>query len=847
MNKRHSAELAALKRVSFIQREARQESDGEEELGEEERAAAANEEWEKVAAGNEAKGLEGLDVVELRQLVDTFRSGHEGGQLTQEEFLAAYRRLAKGAKNVTDADLSRLFMRIDADESGVIDWEEFSEYFSAVIQHDSKESWERSREFRHAYEPVRRQQKGVYHRGRITRILRHPEMDRYFTAAEDGAVKAWNATTLDHEQTVHNGTACCTDMCILPKRDLLAVSTVPNLISLYQARTGRLRRTLKGKRPYHPEQGGAERTTRREFRLAMPTPQATFFGLPTAGLEGTRAMQMMKCRQNNLLQRMWAAEKNVQEFNCTLVPEMTETPYCLGCYAAPDEPELLLVGLQGGQIQVYNVDEALSDDRTGDWRREQVTQWRPLLKHQVHADTVTSVRTLQDRECVITSGMDSHIHVVQLERGTKLRTLKGCPGGTGRIEPVQRHQKGVVSVDYSAELKMLVSVGMERHVLVWNPFVQQPLASLHGHTGRVLSAIFNTADNQILTLSLDRVVRVWDVRTYRVIQQEKDPSWAIAGLPGTLFFDSKREAVITGSNKLNLRPMVRAVDKNILSDSERDWRHKREVVACIYNPKFDQVLSADARSVKVWECATQTLVMEFAVEQGVIALSFDLGGRRLVIACADGGLQLWNYGSAQMLKTMLPETPERPVQGTGLNAAGVVYAMKADAGHNLRLIIAAGSESARFYRDDGVAVAPAWLTVPLGGVGGATAMVFCDPARLAFGTASGGLAVLHLGNIYAHPRCRLATPLPSDSERCGHFALLRGPLHPPVSDVVADHDLKYQEARSRRYEEEAAEEEGGRALSLRRRSSAAPSPREVTAGVASSLQVLAKRAGAGGW
>eukprot|EP01062_Namystynia_karyoxenos_P031916 TRINITY_DN2361_c1_g3_i2.p1 TRINITY_DN2361_c1_g3~~TRINITY_DN2361_c1_g3_i2.p1 ORF type:complete len:2603 (+),score=831.83 TRINITY_DN2361_c1_g3_i2:919-8727(+) len=558
---------------------------------------------------------------------------------------------------------------------------------------------------------------------------------------------------------------------------------------------------------------------------------------------------MMQCRQNNFVQRMWAAEKHTETFNCTLVPAMTCTPHALGCYAAPNSPELLLMGMEDGAMHVYGVDD---DAGAADWRRQRSALWEPVYLHNVHNGAITTVRTLQDRECVITGGADSHIHVVHFERGTKLRTLRGVPDGSaGRFEPIPRHQRGVVALDYSPDLKMLVSVGMERHVLVWNPFVLKPLASLHGHTGRVLSAIFNTADNQIITLSLDRVVRVWDVRTYRVVQQEKDPPWTMSGQPGALYFDRKREAVVVGSNRLYVRPMNRAVDRTLVMDP-RESRHRAEVVAVVYNDKFDQVLSADPSTVKVWDCVTRNLVMEFKVADGIVGLTFDHGGRRLVIACANGALQLWNYGNAQPLKHMLPRLGPGADGGSrtavGLNDAGTVYATKTDAGHPVRLIIAAGCRSARFYKDDGVAEAPAWLAVPLDGIGGATAMAFAEPARLVFGTGNGELAVLHLGNIYAHPRCRSAIPLPAESGYRGHCALLHGELHPPVSDLVQEQDEQYQAA------VEAAEGvPAAAAASIQRRPENLPYRRssatedQGAAGVANSLSTLARRVEALVW
>ena len=69
------------------------------------------------------------------------------------------------------------------------------------------------------------------------------------------------------------------------------------------------------------------------------------------------------------------------------------------------------------------------------------------------------------------------------------------------------HSKGVYAIDWSPRYKFIVSCGMDRNVLLWNPFSVKSVGQLQGHTTSVVDLLVNEPDNQIITLGLDKCIK----------------------------------------------------------------------------------------------------------------------------------------------------------------------------------------------------------------------------------------------------------------------------------------------------------------------------------------------------
>lgn len=91
-----------------------------------------------------------------------------------------------------------------------------------------------------------------------------------------------------------------------------------------------------------------------------------------------------------------------------------------------------------------------------------------------------------------------------------------------RQDPVRKryvgHSQGVYSFDYCIGYKLMVSCGSSRRISVWDPFRCREVNALSGHAAAVQQVVVNDDANQIVSLAVDKTIKIWDVRTFRCTQ-----------------------------------------------------------------------------------------------------------------------------------------------------------------------------------------------------------------------------------------------------------------------------------------------------------------------------------------
>lgn len=125
----------------------------------------------------------------------------QGGSLDMEEFLEAFGGVL--GENLTTTQLIHLFMKIDANSDGSVDWDEFTQFMLLENQAAADMS-DRSFAVRYMEQDPRLcdpNPKSVHHRDMIEQILligKGTQQEKLVTSARDGTVRVWNASTLAH-------------------------------------------------------------------------------------------------------------------------------------------------------------------------------------------------------------------------------------------------------------------------------------------------------------------------------------------------------------------------------------------------------------------------------------------------------------------------------------------------------------------------------------------------------------------------------------------------------------------------------------------------------------------------
>ena len=111
-------------------------------------------------------------------------------------------------------------------------------------------------------------------------------------------------------------------------------------------------------------------------------------------------------------------------------------------------------------------------------------------------------------EKLITCSDDKTLRVVDFETGSYERVLEG-------------HGSDVTSVDWHPYLSLIASGGKDRIVKIWDAKSGLETCSLYSHTNSIAKIRFSEDGKYMLSCGRDQMLRLFDVRTMRVIMQYK--------------------------------------------------------------------------------------------------------------------------------------------------------------------------------------------------------------------------------------------------------------------------------------------------------------------------------------
>ncbi|MES1910211.1 MAG: hypothetical protein MHM6MM_002849, partial [Cercozoa sp. M6MM] len=347
--------------------------------------------------------------------------------------------------------------------------------------------------------------------------------------------------------------------------------------------------------------------------------------------------------------------------------------------------ELLVCGDARGHVSAYEVS---SKERLADQRVH--TQ---SLRRLLHLRGTTSGNT-----SVLTASMDGSMALLDTARELAVqRTFVG-------------HTRGVCHIAHSATHRVVVSSALDAKLLLWDTFVPRTIGTLQG-TPPVMPVAVATHDtsHQISAAYADGKVRVWDLRTWKLLQTSEcnpgDEHLTAA------CYDRKRSRFLTAGGRIRAwtieRP-VRAVriredfaHKTGCSDAKR--RKQRTVVshtalvATLFSKQFATVLTVTAdERVTLWNLWTGRRTFEFRTTHGAALTTacLDANGRRL-LTCDVRGCRNKRKGATQKTLPSISLVMHVP---HSFNS--VLLASRGTSAHFLRLPDPAAELSARQKQDD---------------------------------------------------------------------------------------------------------------------------------------------------
>lgn len=522
----------------------------------------------------------------------------QGGALELEEFVSAFGEVL--GKGLSDKEIIQLFMRIDANSDGSVDWEEFINYIILETETLSHMRADHSEYINTRIPDPPAASKTTGHSDMITQLLQvEPSLSsdsyRYITGSRDGSVKIWSANNLTVTTNIQVCKNWITSLGLLRYYEKLAVGTSERSIVFYDM--------LKSNE-------------------IINTPVSR-----VNDLKGIPVSMDVLPSDNTLI--VGYEQGSLQAFKFQEGWHICNTR--LDCHRNE------LLSLQSQQISKISSrgNRRLDTSFRGLKQTTHIMHNIEICDLQAHSEYISKVKYINDLDSIFSCSMDKTIKQFDVERMEVKKTF-------------EHHTKGVLSFVWCPEFKFIASCGEERHITLWNPYSRKATVNyLAGHNSAITDLALNNNRFQLISLGTDKVVKIWDIRNYQCIQTITDkttyrPENIITGIQ----FNHRINSLMLTSKKINIWP--------IKATEDMSTSHEFDVTCAMYNPNFGSVISCDDQSnVYVWDLEDGKLIFKFGEahdKMRITAMAFDISQRRLITGAHDGSIKMWNFNNGQCLR-----------------------------------------------------------------------------------------------------------------------------------------------------------------------------------------------------
>lgn len=323
-------------------------------------------------------------------------------------------------------------------------------------------------------------------------------------------------------------------------------------------------------------------------------------------------------------------------------------PLCLA-YAAvedgQDDMEVLVCGDMSGAIHVWQLKPQkwwFPDNTHHTKRNEQQCGVIRKFTLKAHTDCITHLTYVPDLGMIVAGSLDATVSL--------LSPFKVQEKETGRF--FTKHVKAVHCLTYLHSKKAIISAGRDRTIKLWNPYT---LTMIHEIPAKyfeswILQLQVIPCFQLLAVLTGRSKIILFDLSSYELrktvyLSQTNAPTTELLETHyASTFIYSPRKRMLICFN-----PEVHAYQFSKQERLSRTTTHSYAVAKVLYNKKFQQVVTVAGPEVSLWNLFTGELLFKFLAKRTILQACFDRGKRRLVTGSIEGTVDIWNFNNGARL------------------------------------------------------------------------------------------------------------------------------------------------------------------------------------------------------
>ena len=171
-----------------------------------------------------------------------------------------------------------------------------------------------------------------------------------------------------------------------------------------------------------------------------------------------------------------------------------------------EERGVLFAGSPSGKLFSWSLKDAFSDIKVNLPQGEVHKKF--LLKDPIkEQEDLTCMLEIESSDLIITGSNDCLIRLYNIR-----------DNGLTLLKKLECHPKGIKCLAYSESHKIIVSCAFDFDVLVWNAYLEYPVAKLVGHEESLNSVYCPKNRPVILSLDSKGVMKIWNIKSFQLIQ-----------------------------------------------------------------------------------------------------------------------------------------------------------------------------------------------------------------------------------------------------------------------------------------------------------------------------------------
>lgn len=502
---------------------------------------------------------------------------------------------------LNDEDYKKYFLRIDANNDGIIDWNELVLYLYKEIEVRELRIDNGAARILHKQklQPPNRSQ---MHREMVQHVSICYFTGEYVTMSPD-SIRFWSPIDLSYKRSITEP-GFFSNFCVFDSLRLIAVATSKRQLLFYEL----------------------ESLTRLPVEVsASPTSQ------------NIRKMNINEAKQT------------LQLLNGTQMP-LANVPQTICSADSLNKPndytKIFFVGDDSGVIEVFKIKIPMRRRGT-DYLISRISR---TVMHQGGVNQISPIDTLK---CYASCSMDNTVKFWNF-----IDSMSGMGGTFSILRTFTDNLGPILGFNFSPSQKIIVTFGNSRDAIVWAVSPPRKLFKLGGHYNAIQSItdfITSNDEKYVLTMTNRKEFRLWDGVNFRMVHEWNDNDLQRPENHfSASFFDLSRHSLITCSSY----PSKWTEDVSSQADECETLTHGYPIVGTFYTTAFDEIVTIDCIStMKIWNWKNGTLECahkngfdksELNDKQNSETLSdacIDCSGRRIVTTSFNRRTFLWNFNS----------------------------------------------------------------------------------------------------------------------------------------------------------------------------------------------------------